>query len=220
MYIISKWFELSAELEAINAAAKECSALIQTLSHSQKLLAPLESLTNNIENSAVLTRNLLEKARGSANDCVPHCEEMDTTDTRPLDIAGNIEIIENEWIHMQLNTLLPHDRFKTPRYLVDTILRLMEELRGRMGRLPFYHNAFLVVDEHCDIASRTVYDNDNKQWRCIPNALKGKVFADDDQFHLGVALLTTEDETPSCHIYIMNAEDTADFFSLRAEGLV
>ena len=208
------------ELEALNAAAKECAALIQALFYSQKLLAPLESLTNSIENSAVLTRNLLEKVRGSVNDCVPHCEEMDAADTRPLEIAGFAEIIENEWIHMQLNTLLPHDRFKTPRYLVDTILRLMEDLRGRMGRLPFYHNAFIIVDEHCDIASRTVYDNDNKQWRCIPNVLKGKVFADDDQFHLGVALLTTEEETPSCHIYIMAAEDAADFLSLRAEGLV
>jgi len=220
MYIIAKWFELAAELEAINRAAIACKACIQSLSNNGAMITPLESLANSLENSVVLTRNMLETVRGSVNECVPYFDALVGTASRPLDIAGYAELIEKEWIHIQLHTLLPHDRFKTPKYLMDTIQKLVEDLRNRMGHLPFYQNALLVVDEHCDLNSRTVYDNDNKQWRCIPNTLKGKIFADDDQFNLNIALLTTEDETPSCHIYVLDAADAADFFLMRAEGMV
>jgi len=220
MYIIAKWFELAAELETANQAATACKACIQSLSNNDAAIVPLESLAGSLENGVVLTRNMLEVMRGSANGRVPHFDALAATVARPLDIAGYAELIENDWLHIQLNTLLPHDRFKTPKYLMDTIQKLTEDLRSRTGHLPFYQNALLVVDEHCDIDSRTVYDNDNKQWRCIPNTLKGKIFADDDQFNLNVALLTTEDETPSCHIYVLDVTDAASFFSMRAGGVV
>jgi hypothetical protein len=42
-----------------------------------------------------------------------------------------------------------------------------------------------VVDEHSSINCRRVFDQDNKGWKAIPNALKGRVIPNDDQYSLG-----------------------------------
>jgi hypothetical protein len=81
--------------------------------------------------------------------------------------------------------------------------------------LPSYSAAMLVIDEHCAIDSRHAYDQDNKGWKAIPNALKGLVIADDDQFSLGISLISTWDREASCHIYVMNMEDAGAFFSFH-----
>ncbi len=76
------------------------------------------------------------------------------------------------------------------------------------------------MDEHCSCESRTVFDQDNKGWKAVPNALKGRLFPDDDQFSLGIALLSTESEKAGCNIYVMPAEDAGEFFELRRDGLL
>ena len=53
--------------------------------------------------------------------------------------------------------------------------------------------AILIIDEHCDLKNRQVFDQDNKGWKAIPNALKGLVVEDDDQQSLELALLSTPD---------------------------
>ena len=75
-------------------------------------------------------------------------------------------------LHITLNTLLPHCRFKTPSYLSDTITRLIEDHRASGGRIPFFRKAILIIDEHCNLKNRQVFDQDNKGWKAIPNALK------------------------------------------------
>ena len=60
-----------------------------------------------------------------------------------------------------------------------------------------------MIDEHCDIAARQVYDQDNKAWKAISNALKGRVVADDDQYSLGVCLLSRRSSEAECHIYVL-----------------
>ncbi len=37
-----------------------------------------------------------------------------------------MELIENHWLHIRLDTLLPHCRYQTPDYLSDTISRLLD----------------------------------------------------------------------------------------------
>jgi len=64
------------------------------------------------------------------------------------------------------------------------------------------------------IKSRQVYDNDNKGWKVIPNVLKGLVVDDDNQFSLGVALVSTWDDVPACHIHVMDMADAGTYFSL------
>ena len=74
-----------------------------------------------------------------------------------------------------------------------------------------------MIDEHCDIAARQVYDQDNKAWKAISNALKGRVVADDDQYSLGVCLLSRRSSEAECHIYVLPVQDAGDFFFLRSD---
>ena len=131
-------------------------------------------------------------------------------------IAGSIETNEFGWLHITLNTLLPHCRFKTPAYLSDTITRLIEGHQAKGGWVPFFRKAILIIDEHCDLKNRQVFDQDNKGWKAIPNALKGLVVEDDDQQSLELALLSTPDNEASCHIYVLDADDAGEFFSIRS----
>jgi len=164
------------------------------------LLEPLES--------AVLLARRMAEERFQQTSKPAHRSSVWTI----AEIAGTIEVNPFGWVHITLNTLLPHCRFKTPAYLTDTISRL---LRSYKGKLPWFEKAILIIDEHCDLANRQIYDQDNKGWKAIPNAVKGVLVPDDDQFTLELALLSTLDETPSCHIYVLPAEEAGEFFSLR-----
>ena len=95
--------------------------------------------------------------------------------------------------------------------------RLLDQLERRHGKLPVLEEALLVIDEHCDIASRRVYDQDNKGWKAVSNAIKGRLVADDDQYTLGVCLLSQRSQEQACHIYILPASDAGDFFFMRSD---
>jgi len=131
---------------------------------------------------------------------------------RPSEILGEIEVNQFGWVHITLHTLLPHCRYQTPAFLQKTISRLLQSYQGK---LPRFEKVILIIDEHCDPTNRQVYDQDNKGWKAIPNAIKGVLVPDDDQFTLELALLSTLDETPSCHVYVLPAEEAGEFFSLR-----
>lgn len=133
-------------------------------------------------------------------------------------IAGSVETDQYGWLHIKLNTLLPHCKYKANPYLADTIAALLDGYRQSGGTIPFFSRALLVIDEHCNIGSRQVFDQDNKGWKVVANALKGRVVKDDDQFSLSVAMLSTWDDVPSCHIYALDPDDAGTFFDLRAGG--
>lgn len=78
--------------------------------------------------------------------------------------------------------------------------------------------ALLVIDEHCDIDARRVYDQDNKGWKAISNAIKGRLVADDDQYSLGVCLLSERSSEEACHIYLLPLQDAGDFFFMRSDN--
>jgi hypothetical protein len=133
----------------------------------------------------------------------------------PLHISGSAEVNDYGWVHIKMNALLPNCRFGAPLYISDTVTRLLDEYE-RCGRsLPRFGAAMLVIDEHCDIKSRNVFDQDNKAWKAIPNAVKGRLVPDDDQFTLNVALISQISETPVCHIYLLPKNEAADFFWQR-----
>jgi hypothetical protein len=73
----------------------------------------------------------------------------------------------------------------------------------------------LIIDEQCDIDSRQIFDQDNKGWKAIPNALKGRVIRDDDQFSLGIMLTSTRSNKTACHIYLIPNEDIGDFIAVK-----
>jgi len=96
-----------------------------------------------------------------------------------------------------------------------TFTRLLDEYEHDGRKLPRLDSAALIIDEHCDIDSRQVFDQDNKGWKAIPNALKGRVIQDDDQHTLSVCLLSTLDDNPACHIYLLPQAELGDFFAMR-----
>ncbi len=136
----------------------------------------LHKLTAELETVALQARNLDEACYtdGGILTQQPYNKHWDAG------INGSVEVNENGWLHITLNTLLPHCKYQTSPYLKDTIIRLLSNYQLNGGALPFYSAAMLVIDEHCNIDSRQVFDQDNKGWKAIPNALKGLVIADDD----------------------------------------
>ncbi len=171
----------------------------------------LTNLLAYLESAVLLARRMAEEQPQ------PPIHQSTRSPAWPVtEIAGSIETNEFGWLHITLNTLLPHCRFKTPAYLSDTITRLVEGHQAKGGRVPFFRKAILVIDEHCDLKNRHVFDQDNKGWKAIPNALKGLVVEDDDQQSLELALLSTPDSEAACHIYVLDADDAGEFFSIRS----
>jgi hypothetical protein len=170
----------------------------------------LDKMSAQFESGALSLRNLCEKHRPEAS------RKAVKPQLPAISLTGRAEVNEDGWLHIALNALLPHCRYQTPAWLSDTVGRLLDDYEQRKGRpLPRFDSAMLVIDEHCDISSRTIFDPDNKGWKAIPNALKGRVVKDDDQFSLSIALVSTRSGKPACHIYLLPAQDTGDFFLMK-----
>jgi hypothetical protein len=198
--------------QTINEAYMTCGRILAIQDTGGDALASaLDSMLFQFESGTLSLRSLCEK----------HRPEVSVEDSKPklrqIRLTGKAEMNEYGWLHIELNTLLPHCRYRTPAWLTDTISRLLDDYE-REARLPRFGAATLVIDEHCNVKSRTVFDPDNKGWKAIPNALKGRVIKDDDQFSLNIALISTKSSTPSCHIYLLPAQDTGDFFFAKYGG--
>ncbi len=132
-------------------------------------------------------------------------------------ITGHVETLGYNWLHITLNTLLPHCRYQPPAWLTDTIRRLLDGYEARHNTLPYFEDgALLVIDEHCDVDGRRIFDQDNKGYKAVCNALKGRLVPDDDQFTLNIALLSTRSRENACHITLLDMADASDFFAVRA----
>jgi hypothetical protein len=74
----------------------------------------------------------------------------------------------------------------------------------------------VAIIEHCKRSGSggffTSYDHDNKGFKAIPNALKGRVFGDDNQFEMSLGLFTRECEGEVCtDIYVLPMSDLPQF---------
>lgn len=134
----------------------------------------------------------------------------------PMETAGTVEVLGYGWLHLTLNTLLPHCRYQPPEWLSDTIRRLLDEYEGGGSKLPFFNRALLVIDEHTSVKGRHIFDQDNKGYKAVSNAIKGRLIPDDDQHTLALALLSTESELDVCHITLLDMADAADFFAFHS----
>ena len=132
-------------------------------------------------------------------------------------VAGEIEVTAEGWLHIKLNTLLPNCRYKTNSYIQDTLTRLLEECDKP---LPMFDKAFLAIVEYCYYDNREVYDQDNKSWKMIPNAIKGRVVKDDEQFRLDIGLFSKISDTPACHIYVIPQTQLSEFMNYLSNDLL
>lgn len=176
----------------------------------EKLQQTLEQTMEHFERSALELRRLCEQYSPGVGGYGNRARAP------AMEIAGHVEILCGDWLHICLNTLLPHCRFQSPNWLTDTIRRLLDHYEAQGKPLPRYKRALLVIDEHSSIGGRHVFDQDNKGWKAVSNALKGRVIEDDDQYTLNVALVSKMSKETACHITLLEQRDAADFFSLRS----
>jgi len=199
--------------DAYKASGQVAALLDQPQSPPEAMAKALERTAAQLEQGAVELRALCES-------CLPDIPTIGQKPILPaLEIAGSIEVNEFGWLLIELNTLLPHCRFTTPVWLTDTITRLLDQHERRRGKLPMLDRALLVIEEFCDVESRRVFDEDNKGWKAVGNAVKGRLVADDDQFTLSVCLLSQRySGKAACHIYVLPLQDAGDFFYMRADS--
>lgn len=129
-------------------------------------------------------------------------------------ITGFIEVTPEGWLYIRLDTLLPHCRYGSVAAIYDAITALLSGIREQ---LPSFEKAFLIIDEHSDESNRRVFDQDNKAWKAIPNALKGWVFADDDQDTLSICLLSKKSPEGVCHVWVLPDDDIFYYIGLRCK---
>ena len=205
--------DLKTIQDTVNDAYSSCSRILAMIDSNNDdpadIAAALDKMSAQFESGTISLRNLCEKHRPNVSGIL--AKPLPPT----IKLTGRAEVNEYGWLHIELNSLLPHCRYQTPAWLADTISRLLDDYESRGRQLPSYGSAMLVIDEYCDIDSRMVYDQDNKGWKAIPNALKGRVIRDDDQFSLSVSLISKRSNEPSCHIYLFPMQDAGDFFSMR-----
>ena len=156
-----------------------------------------------LENLCVRSRTVLEDYRPIGRQ-----RERERTNEIVAEIAGNIEVTTEGWLHITLNSLLPNSKHRTSNYIGDTISRLLEYYGSD---LPYFENAFMAIVEYCDSKNHNALDNDNKGWKMIPNAIKGSVIEDDSQFDLSIGLFAKYSENLRCEIYVMPLEETEVF---------
>ena len=129
--------------------------------------------------------------------------------------TGSIEIAGCGWVHMQINTLLPHCRYQSPEWLSDTIRYLLVKYMMETEFHLRFKKLMVVIDEHSNIHDRHVFDQDNKGWKAVSNALKGLVIDDDDQYHMSIILMSEVSSENVCHITLMPPESAPQFFSMH-----
>ena len=191
-------------LQSLSRAAMTGGVSPQTIS------AKLGDYLCELERLCVKSRTVLDKYL--LDEALP---EM--PDGNPVDIAGVIEVTAEGWLHITLNTLLPNCRKKNSGYIGDTITRLIKNCGYE---LPYFERAFMAIVEYCDGKNHNALDNDNKGWKMIPNALKGAVIEDDNQFVLSMGLFSKISEIPRCEIYVLPPEEGAEFMTGLTENVI
>ncbi len=200
--------------ELVVEAARQTGILTALVDGGQlspeKLQKELELAAGQLERSTLEMRKLCEK----------HSPGVGGYGKRPvlpqMETSGFVETLGYGWLHIQLNTLLPHCRYQTSDWLSDTIRRLLDEYEAGGSKLPYFNRAMLVIDEHCGVTGRHIFDQDNKGWKSVSNAIKGRLIPDDDQHTLALALLSTRSEINVCHITLLDMADAADFFAYHS----
>ena len=201
----------------IQSAEKALGYLMSALTISpEKFNTMLDVTIIQFETSTIDMRRLVESTR-------KHCRKpsLKLNSLHRKELFGEVEITDNGWLHIRLDTLLPNCKLiEHSGYITDSITRLLNNFSDYGGTIPFFEKAFVAIIERCGLENRKSFDNDNKGFKAVQNALKGRLFADDNQFELSIGLFTELSDEIACHVYVMPENEAADFFYLRhGEGL-
>lgn len=189
----------------LDAADKYLTELGNGYRSPEKQNTLLDAAMKQVELCCIDMRNLCEKIRPSIR--VPHGRCYNHKE-----IYGTVTQLDNGWLDIRLNALLPNCRMiGGTQYIFDTVTRLLDGYRNRGGILPCYEKAYMAIAEHCPMERAGTFDNDNKGFRGVINALKGRAFRDDNQFELALGMFTVIDEDICCHIYVLPFDEAGDF---------
>ena len=134
--------------EAFGATGGLAALMDSGRTNPERLQRALEETAAAFEQSTLELRRLCEKH-------VPGAGGYGRKPAAPrMEIAGYVEQFGYGWLHMQLNTLLPHCRYQPPEWLSNTIHRLLDGYEAGGKKLPFFNRAMLVIDEHYGIDGR------------------------------------------------------------------
>ena len=133
--------------------------------------------------------------------------------------SGTIELIEGKlgaataWLYMKLDMLLPNTRNNVGiKTVSNTIDNLLDVFANHHGALPQYEDVFVVIIEHCKPDRKSCYDHDNKGFKAVPNALKGLIFSDDNQFVMSLGMFTRYSEVDFyTEVYVLPMSDLSYF---------
>lgn len=169
-----------------------------------------------IETACIHMRRLCEEVRPTLPDL-----RFSHANYHVKEINGEVTLMDTGWLDIRLNALLPHcKRIGGTEYIADTIGRLLDRFRDSGGDIPLFEKAFLAIVEHAPMEASGAFDHDNKGFKAAVNALKGRLFPDDNQFEMALGLFTVQDGDACCHIYAMPFESAGDFFYQMADGLL
>ena len=172
---LEKLTQLSEQLKQ-SKDARECSRL------ADELLCKMESTTLS---ARCCLRDFLRPGRHA------HLQHILSY---PSAERCSVEVTRNGWTRIRLNTLLQSNRQYVTGYIESTLLQMLHEHRLGGGNLPWYERAFVVITEHTDkCRSDRTFDPDNKEWKCVLNALKGVLFEDDNSQTVSLILDSVPD---------------------------
>lgn len=201
-----------SDLQGDTVKVMQClSRLLMSNSQSANVIGrQMDEYLCELENLCVRSRTVIEKYRPFSA-----MKSVNEVNDNIENICGNVEVTENGWLHITLNTLLPNCKYRISSYISDTISRLISSCGYE---LPYFEKAFMAIVEYCNYENHNALDNDNKGWKMIPNALKGSVIEDDSQFVLSVGLFAKMSENIRCEIYVMPPEDGSLFIEMLSSG--
>ncbi len=199
----------------LDAAGKYIDELAKGYRSTEKTNTLIDAAMQQMELSCIEMRRCCENLRAG----LPTRKPTNKYNTKAM--YGEVTVLDNGWMDIKLNALLPHCKvLGSTQYVADSITRLLTSYSLGDVELPNYDKAFMAIVEHCNEDLSGVFDQDNKGFKGVINALKGRLFPDDNQFELALGLFTVRDSEECCHIYVMAAEDAGDFlYQLNSGGL-
>ena len=208
-------FELLKEMKKRVLASNACvDSLLSVPPDSGRFNNLLEVALQQQETACIEMRRLYEQLRTAERDI--HTRPSDGKFT---EVYGEISVTCEGWVHIKLNSLLPHCRMTgATQYVSDSILRLINDAESAGKNLPFFRKAFVGILEFSPGEAGDVFDHDNKGYKAVQNALKGRLFPDDDCFEMSLGLFTEQRKESCCHIYVLPDDETGIFTDMRLSG--
>ncbi len=207
-------FQLLKEMKKRVLASNACvDSLLSVQPDSGRFNNLLEVALQQQETACIEMRRLYDMVKK------PESRMQKPADGNITEVFGKIAVTPEGWVHIKLNFLLPHCRMTgATQYVSDSILRLISDAESAGKNLPFFRKAFVGILEFSPGEASDVFDHDNKGYKAVQNALKGRLFPDDDCFEMSLGLFTEQREESCCHIYVLPDDETGIFTDMRLSG--